>query len=343
MFGVGIIGSGPGVAALHLPTAARVEEAFRVVHVADGGSGRAVELANRLGARSSTGVGDLLLDDEVEVVVVAGPPHLHAEHVRAAVEAGKRGILCEKPLALTHDDVDAVVDAAATAGTVLLVGTNHLFDPAWGYAKHHVAAGGRIRTISITASLPPNGRYHSLVSEPAPVLPVRPLPALDDPRVAAAVVRQLVLGLVVHDLPLVRDLAPGEPEVVFARIVPPVGCAIGFRMGDVLVRISASLQPDGADALWRMAVDTATDSFEIDFPPSFVHGGSARARSVGEGGTQTLHPRRPDDGYVLEWRAWGDALTGQSAMDLDDIRADAHFAVSLADGAAAAVLAGVRG
>ncbi len=36
-YGVGIIGAGPGVAALHLPTLARLEGEFRVVHVADGG------------------------------------------------------------------------------------------------------------------------------------------------------------------------------------------------------------------------------------------------------------------------------------------------------------------
>ena len=46
--GVGIIGAGPGVAALHLPTLARLSDAFRVVHVADGGSGRSAALAARV-------------------------------------------------------------------------------------------------------------------------------------------------------------------------------------------------------------------------------------------------------------------------------------------------------
>ena len=54
-YGVGIIGAGPGVAALHLPTLARLSDAFEVVHIADAGSGRAEQLAARVGARFSTG------------------------------------------------------------------------------------------------------------------------------------------------------------------------------------------------------------------------------------------------------------------------------------------------
>src|SRR6478609_785347 len=69
--GVGIIGAGPGVAALHLPTLARVGDAFRVVHIADGGSGRSAALAARVGARSSTGIDAIMADPDVEVVSIS--------------------------------------------------------------------------------------------------------------------------------------------------------------------------------------------------------------------------------------------------------------------------------
>src|SRR5688572_29815230 len=96
--GVGIIGAGPGVAALHLPTLARLPDEFHVAHIADGGSGRAAALATRTGSRSSSNVGDLLADSEVEIVAVCSPPALHAEQVLASVAAGKRVVFCEKPL-----------------------------------------------------------------------------------------------------------------------------------------------------------------------------------------------------------------------------------------------------
>ena len=50
--GVGVIGAGPGVGALHLPTLARFAAEFSVVHISDSGSGRAECLAARSGARS---------------------------------------------------------------------------------------------------------------------------------------------------------------------------------------------------------------------------------------------------------------------------------------------------
>ena len=67
-WGVGVIGAGPGVAALHLPPLGRLRDEFTVVHVADHGSGRAEELARRLGAASSTGTSALLADPDVQVL-----------------------------------------------------------------------------------------------------------------------------------------------------------------------------------------------------------------------------------------------------------------------------------
>ncbi len=165
-YGVGIIGAGPGVAALHLPTLARLSKEFEVVHIADAGSGRGRELAARVGARSSTGEAELLADERVSVVVLCSPPAEHARQILAAAAAGKRAVLCEKPLATTVADAEAAVAACRASGTVLMVGTNHLYDPAWGRAKHHLLAGGHVvRAIGVTLALPPNGRYHDVVTE----------------------------------------------------------------------------------------------------------------------------------------------------------------------------------
>lgn len=342
MTGVGIIGAGPGVSALHLPTLARLEGRFEVVHISDSGSGRAAALAARNGARWSRGTHRLLADPRVDVVLIASPPQHHAEHALAAISAGKRGILCEKPLALTTAEADAVVDAARCADVALVVGTNHLFDPAWGRAKHHAAAGGRVQSISITASLPPNSRYHDLVTEQMPPAAPRSAPDPTDPRAAAEAMRQLVLGLLVHDLPLVRDLAPGEPEVLFARLLAPIGCAVGFRVGDVVVQASAVMVPDGADALWRMSVATTIDQFEVAFPPSFVHGGSSRVQASGEQAREVSYQQHPDNGYLAEWHALAAALDGAAPIEYDELRADARFAIRVADGAVAALLGKAR-
>ncbi len=341
--GVGVIGAGPGVGALHLPTLARLADRFAVVHIADAGSGRAAALAARSGARSSTGIDDLLADPSVEIVAVCSPPARHAEQVLAAVAAGKRAILCEKPLAMTHEDADAVIDACRRSGTALVVGTNHHFDTAWARAKHHlVANGGRVRTVSVTVALPPNGRYHEVVTQSAPnrQATTRPRPDWDDPETAATVVRELVLGLGIHDLPALRDLAPRLEQVAYARAVPPIGYAIGLAAGGVLVQLAAVMLPGGADARWRMTIGTSADELEVDFPPAFVHAGSAAVRVHTPGGRVTEYPQDAEDGYVAEWRALAAARENVEPVEYDEIHADAHYAIDIADAAAQAIREG---
>ena len=342
--GVGIVGAGPGVAALHLPTLTRLSDDFEVVHIADGGSGRAEDLAARVGGRSSSGIAELLADPAVEVVVLASPPAEHASQIRAAVAAGKRAILCEKPLATTLEDADEVIAACRLAGTALLIGTNHLYDPAWGRAKHHLLAGGhKVRAITVTLALPPNGRYHDVVTElSAPAsAPGRGGPPLDVPQVAASVVRQLITGLAVHELPMLRDLAPTIERVVFARAIAPIGYVLGYRASGIPVRMATVMLPDGADASWNLEITTDTDVLTVSFPPAFVHIGSAEVRVVTATGKRTTYPIDDTDGYLAEWRALAEVLNGSSVVEYDELLDDARYAITLAD-AASELIGGAR-
>jgi predicted dehydrogenase len=75
---------------------------------------------------------DTLLDDpRVEILDVAVPPDAQPDLIRRAVETGKgrlRGILAQKPLALTVADAKDLADRCAAAGIVLGVNQNMRFD-----------------------------------------------------------------------------------------------------------------------------------------------------------------------------------------------------------------------
>ncbi|WP_156761532.1 Gfo/Idh/MocA family protein [Microbacterium karelineae] len=338
--GVGILGAGPGVSALHLPTLARLDGMFAVVHIADASGERAPDLAARIGARTSRGSAEVLADEDVDVVVLCAPPATHAALARAAIRAGKH-VLCEKPLATDAEDVRAIVDEAREAGLALVVGTNHLHDTAWHRAlRAMVTEDGAVKGIGLTLALPPNDRYHALVSEPGPASARRGGPDLADPRIAAGVVRQLATGLVMHDLPAIRDLAPDFEGLDDARALPPIGCALGFRASGIPVRVTAAMLPGGADALWRMTIDMPGDRLTIDHPPAFAHAGSTVVSVATADGRTTVFRRDPDDGYVGEWRALAAMLEGREEPQYDEMAADALYAIELADAAADLVRAG---
>lgn len=110
------------------------------------GSSRGREHLERFGKR--WGVEALYLDyqemfakEKLDIVCIATHPGLHRPIVEAAVAAGVKGIFCEKPLALSLTDADALVAACRQANCVLSVNHSRRWDPAHRQAKAMVDAG----------------------------------------------------------------------------------------------------------------------------------------------------------------------------------------------------------
>ena len=57
----------------------------------------------------------MLARDDIDAVFVTSPTNKHAEHVIAAAEAGKH-VLLQKPMALTLEDCDAIIEAVNRTG-----------------------------------------------------------------------------------------------------------------------------------------------------------------------------------------------------------------------------------
>lgn len=72
---------------------------------------------------------EMLRRDDIDVVIVLTPSGLHAEIGIAAAQAGKH-VIVEKPMDVTLEKVDALIDACRKAGVKLCSISQHRFDPA---------------------------------------------------------------------------------------------------------------------------------------------------------------------------------------------------------------------
>ncbi len=104
-------------------------------------------------AESATDWRSVLERDDIDIVDVCVPGHLHAEVAIAALEAGKH-VIAEKPLANTMAEAEKMVATARAArerGVHSMVGFNYRRVPALALARQHVAAGriGDVRQVRI--------------------------------------------------------------------------------------------------------------------------------------------------------------------------------------------------
>ncbi|AEM81944.1 Gfo/Idh/MocA family protein [Streptomyces violaceusniger] len=116
--GLGLVGCG-GFGAYVLDAVADLP-GLRPAAVADPDPVRARALGERHGVPALGSLEELLEREDVAAVAIATPPAAHAAMATAALRAG-RHVLCEKPLATTARDADAVVREAERAGRALVV------------------------------------------------------------------------------------------------------------------------------------------------------------------------------------------------------------------------------
>ncbi len=107
--------------------------------------------AKKFGGTTYTDMADLCGDPDVEVVYVATPHQIHADHVIAAAQSGKH-VLVDKPLAISMDDGEAMIAACRNNRVHLIVGPSHSFDAPVQQARALIESGdlGKIRMIHAT-------------------------------------------------------------------------------------------------------------------------------------------------------------------------------------------------
>lgn len=139
MLRVGVIGTGFG-STVQIP-GFMAHPQTEVVAVASGTPGKAALVAARFGIPRAYDRWQALVEDpQVDVVSIATPPYLHAEIVRASLQAQKH-VLCEKPMALDVQEAQEMQRMAASSGCIAMIDHEFRFLPARAYARVLIQQG----------------------------------------------------------------------------------------------------------------------------------------------------------------------------------------------------------
>ena len=142
----------------------------------------------------------LLATPDVDVVYISLPNHLHAQWTIRALDAGKH-VLCEKPLALTVDEVDAIAVATVRTGRIAVEAFMYLHHPQILRAVE-LARNGALGQLELV-----NGTFSFFLSQ------------LDDPRIDPAKGGGSLWDVGCYPVSLARRISGEEPDRVgaFAR------------------------------------------------------------------------------------------------------------------------------
>jgi len=137
---VGIIGSG-FEADIHAASYQIAPEEAEVVAVASPSPGHAAALAARYKIpRVFTDYREMLREQDIEMLTIAAPNTLHAQMTLDCARAGKH-VVCEKPLSMTIEEAEEMVDVCRQKGVLLMYAEELCFTPKYVKAKEMADQG----------------------------------------------------------------------------------------------------------------------------------------------------------------------------------------------------------
>jgi myo-inositol 2-dehydrogenase/D-chiro-inositol 1-dehydrogenase len=330
---VAVAGLGAVAQAVHLPLLTRRWDLFDLVAVCDLSPSLRADVGARYGVpehRRYDDIAVMLADTEPDGILLLTSGS-HGGPALAALTAGV-AVFCEKPLALTVAQADALAAAEADAGQPrLLLGYMKEFDDAVARAEQDLRAVGEVRAVDVTVlhpSTPSQLAFANLRPPPSDV----PTEALDRLRTdqealttavlghaAPAELHQLyanvVLGSLVHHLSLVRSLCGGLEHVDTVRAWPagaqPGSVEItGWVSGGARARLAWHYLEDYPDYTETLSVHGATGSLTLTFGVPYLLNAPAVLSLVGasESGAQRMVHRSRSDAFEHELAAFHDMV-----------------------------------
>lgn len=273
-------------------------------------------LADQYGALVYPDLAAMLAD--VDVVDICTPTHLHHDMVMQAAAAG-RHVVCEKPLARTVAEGQAMIRRCQQAGVRLFVAHVVRFFPEYAGAKQAVDAGqvGDVAVVRVKRDV------------------FRPRKARDNWFLEFEKSGGMILDLMIHDFDYARWIA-GDVATVFCKHIGNPDISPGDHGLAILTHRSGAITH--VEGSWAYPPPTFRTEFEIAGSQGLILHSSEATAPI----TQRMHARAGDAGgdvplpsspllenpYASEIRAFYDAIVH-----------DAPVPVTAGDGLAALQIA----
>ncbi len=151
VYGFGVLGLGM-IADFHARAIADLPNG-RLVAGCSRSRGKADLFAHKFGCRAYDDFAKMLADPEVDIVTLCTPSGAHLEPTLAAAKAGKH-VVCEKPLEVSLDRIDRMIEAHDKAGTVLAGIFQSRFNPVNQLIRRTVQ-GGRFGRLTFASTFCP--------------------------------------------------------------------------------------------------------------------------------------------------------------------------------------------
>lgn len=335
---VGVIGAGTIALSSHLPAIGRLKDLVALVAVADVRRDVAERAAARFGAATPYADYRRLLDrPDVDLVDICTPEFLHAEQTVAAAQAGKH-VLCEKPMAATLAEADAMLAACRDAGVRLMIAHSRRFTPRYQRIRAAIDRGeiGSVRFVRENERRP-RAMYEAL-DEPTDYW--HPRAAEGDPRPwisLAGYSQGAALTNAVHEADLIRWFVGDEAVSVYAesRITDPAGevpdfltCLIRFANGAVGGTEVVNRLPSSYPIYHQIEVigtEGTIRAFDSEMAPTRL--GGAQGMTFPANWSTLLHIR---SAYEMEIRGFAAAIRDDGPVPMDPWEARQALAISLA-------------
>jgi predicted dehydrogenase len=259
---------------------------------------------------------DLLADPEIDVIYNPLPNHLHAEWTIKAVEAGKH-VLCEKPLALSMDEVNGMAAAAKKHGRVVAEAFMYRSHPKTLKVKEIVDSGelGRVKIV--------RGSFTFLMTNP------------NDYRWQPEMGGGGLWDIGCYPLSYTRTVLGAEPLEVFGwQVTGPTGVDEVFTAqlhfpGDIYAQFDCSVKIP-----YHTFMEIVGDEGTLNVPNPFNPGAREALYLTKNGKTRSVTVKGPEP-YVSEVEDMADAiLLGKPPrVSLADSRANVAAILALFESA----------